>query len=100
MTNALLDESHLPFQLPDFAQIAEEDYLPAIKAAMAEHEAEVEEILANDAEPTIENTLVALEAAGQKLSRVTAAFFNQASADARSEERRVGKEGRTRDGRS
>src|SRR5690625_3312517 len=82
MTNALLDESHLPFQLPDFSQIAEEDYLPAIKAAMAEHEAEVEEILANDAEPTIENTLVALEAAGQKLSRVTAAFFNQASADA------------------
>lgn len=82
MTNALLDEPHLPFQLPDFAQIAEEDYLPAIKAAMAEHQAEVEEILANDAEPTIENTLVALEAAGQKLSRVTAAFFNQASADA------------------
>lgn len=82
MNNALLDEPHLPFQLPDFTQIAEEDYLPAIKAAMAEHQAEVEEILANDADPTIENTLVALEAAGQKLSRVTAAFFNQASADA------------------
>src|SRR5690625_1912901 len=82
MTNPLLAPSQLPYDLPDFAVIKDEHYLPAFEAAMAQHREEVEEILGNEAQPTIDNTLIALERAGRTLERVAAAFFNQASSHA------------------
>lgn len=82
MTNPLLVPPRLPYGLPDFAVIEDKHYLPAFEAAMAQHREEVEEILGNDAQPTIDNTLIALERAGRTLERVAAAFFNQASSHA------------------
>lgn len=82
MTNPLLVASSLPYALPDYANIKDEHYQPAFEAAMSQHREEVEAILANDEAPTIENTLIALECAGQSLERVANAFFNQASAHA------------------
>lgn len=85
MTNPLLQDSSLPYALPDFAKITADHYAPALKAAMAQHRAEVEEILAQESAPTVENTLVALERSGQRLSAAAAVFFNVASADATSQ---------------
>ena len=43
---------------------------------MAEHRAEVDAIIGNPEPPTFENTIVALERAGQLLSRMSIVFFN------------------------
>ncbi|AEI12361.1 M3 family metallopeptidase [Cellulomonas gilvus] len=79
--NPFAAPSTLPYGLPDYARIRTEHYLPAIEAGFAEHRAQVEAIASDPAEPTVENTLVALERAGRLLHRVLTAFFNQSSAD-------------------
>ena len=67
-----------PHGLPDFTAIRDEDFEPVIRAAFDAHLAEIESIAADPAEPTFENTVEALERAGEKLSRVSAIFFNRA----------------------
>ncbi|WP_425498969.1 M3 family metallopeptidase [Oerskovia flava] len=80
--NPFAEPSGLPYQLPDYARIREEHFLPAIRAGMAAERAEVAAI-ANDPRPaTVENTVHALERAGQLFSRAVTAFYNQVSADA------------------
>ena len=78
--NPFLIKSNLEYELPPFAEISEEDYLPAFYAGMDEQLAEVEKIT-DQAEVTFENTLVALEASGRILSRVAAVFYNKSSSD-------------------
>ncbi len=72
--------SSLQYELPPFAQICEEHYLPAFYAGSAAQLIEVEAILASDG-PTFENTIVALEQSGQILSRMLMVFFNKSSSD-------------------
>ncbi|MFF4651391.1 M3 family metallopeptidase [Streptomyces sp. NPDC001380] len=81
MTNPLLSPSPLPYELPPFAEIREEHYLPAFERGMAEQLAEVEAVADSPEPPTFENTVVALERSGALLRRVENVFFNQASAD-------------------
>ena len=78
--NPFLAKSVLEYELPPFASISEEDYLPAFYAGMDEQLAEVEKIT-SQAEVTFENTLVALESSGGILSRVAAVFYNKSSSD-------------------
>ncbi|NUR74568.1 MAG: M3 family metallopeptidase [Hamadaea sp.] len=79
--NPFATPSDLPYEVPPFDRIAEEHYLPALRAGMAEQRAEVEAITAQTDEPTFENTLVALERTGRLLKRVALAFDNVTSAD-------------------
>ncbi|WP_026615321.1 M3 family metallopeptidase [Ensifer aridi] len=67
--------------LPRFEAIKDEDFAPAFEAAFAAHEAEIEAIAGNPEPPSFENTVVALEIAGDDLSRVSALFWTQAGAD-------------------
>ncbi|MFT4215268.1 MAG: M3 family metallopeptidase [Microbacterium sp.] len=80
--NPLLNPSTLPYGLPDYREISPADYLPAFEAAFAAHRAEVDAITAQQAEPTFENTLVALERAGETLGNVSGTFYTVSSADA------------------
>ena len=48
---------------------------------MAEQRAEIEAIATDPAEPTVENTLEALERSGRLLHRAAVSFFNQSSSD-------------------
>lgn len=80
MTNPLLAPSELPYQLPPFADIELAHFRPAFEQALSEHREEIQEILAA-AEPDWENTVEALEAAGQALNRVAAVFFNLQGTD-------------------
>ncbi|MGN6465284.1 MAG: M3 family metallopeptidase [Rhizobiaceae bacterium] len=66
--------------LPDYAQIRQEDFAAAFEAALAAHEAEIEQIAGNADAPTIGNTLAAFELAGEPLSRVSAIFWCLAGA--------------------
>ena len=74
--NPFAAPSELPYALPPFDRISDEHYRPAFEAGLAEHAAEIEQIAAQDAEPTFENTIVALERAGELLGRVASVFYN------------------------
>lgn len=79
--NPFATPSTLPYGLPDHTRIREEHYRPALLAGMAAHRAELEAIATDPAEPTVENTLVAMERAGRLLHRAATSFYNQASSD-------------------
>ncbi|MSO43171.1 MAG: M3 family peptidase [Candidatus Planktophila sp.] len=83
MTNAnpFTQRSELAFELPPFALIQEEHYLPAFYAGMQAQLAEVREILDTPGDATFENTIVALEKSGKVLERVSMVFFNRTSSD-------------------
>ena len=74
--NPLLTESTAPFGAPQFDQIEDEHYLPAFEQAIAEAKAEIDAIVANGEEPTFENTIEAMEYAGQTLNKVAGIFYN------------------------
>ncbi|MBE6225896.1 MAG: M3 family metallopeptidase [Bacteroidales bacterium] len=76
MTNPLLEKSTHPYNAPAFDKIKTEHYLPAFKEAIAEGKQEIEAIVNNQQEPTFENTILALNYAGEKLNTVSALFFN------------------------
>ena len=80
--NPLLETWDTPFSVPPFDRISSENYLPAIRAAMQEHNAEVDAIVANADAPTFENTIEALERSGKTLSSTTRIFFALDSANA------------------
>jgi peptidyl-dipeptidase Dcp len=80
-TNPFFSPSTLPYELPPFADIREEHYLPAFERGMAEQLAEAEAIAQSAEPPTYRNTIVALERSGALLRRVSNVFFNQASSD-------------------
>ena len=79
--NPFARASDLPYGLPDFRELREEHYLPALLAGMAEERAEVEAIATDPSEPTVANTLEALERSGRLLHRVASAFYVQAGAE-------------------
>lgn len=81
MENPFLTESKAPFGAPEFDKIKTEHYLPAFETAIAEAKAEIDAITSNTEEPTFENTIEALEYAGQTLNRVAGVFYNIKEAD-------------------
>ncbi|WP_371479221.1 M3 family metallopeptidase [Kitasatospora sp. NBC_00315] len=79
--NPFFEPSTLVYELPPFAEIRQEHYLPAFERGMADQLAEIAAITAGPQAPTFDNTLVALERSGALLRRVGAVFHNQSSAD-------------------
>jgi peptidyl-dipeptidase Dcp len=66
--------------LPRFDAVADSDFGPAFDAALAAHDAQIDAIAENPDAATFANTIVALEIAGDELSRVSALFWNRAGA--------------------
>jgi peptidyl-dipeptidase Dcp len=83
MTNAnpFAQRSTLEYELPPFALIKEEHYLPAFYEGCAAQLAEVQAILDTPGSATFENTIVALEKSGQYLMRMLLVFYNKSSSD-------------------
>ena len=73
-SNPFYAESTLPFHAPPFDKIKDTDYQPAIEAGIKQNLEEVQAIADNKAEPTFENTIVAMEKSGQLVSRVMMVF--------------------------
>ncbi|PVB63563.1 M3 family metallopeptidase [Labrenzia sp. 011] len=74
--NPMLAEWTTPFELPPFGEIEPGHFEEAFDVSMAEARKEIEEIANQQAEPTFENTIVALEKSAKQLSRVARTFFN------------------------
>ncbi|TWG50012.1 MULTISPECIES: M3 family metallopeptidase [unclassified Aminobacter] len=69
-----------PLGLPAFDKISDDQFAPVFDAALAAHEAEIAAIASNPDKPTIDNTLAALELAGDALGKVSAIFWMRAGA--------------------
>jgi len=74
--NPLLAEWKTPHQTPPFSQISNEHFVPAMREAIKEAEANVKKIVSQKEAPTFENTIAALEKASEKLERVSGVLFN------------------------
>ncbi len=79
--NPFARESTLPYKWPPLDKIKNEHYVPALEAGMAEQRKEVAAIAGNKAEPTFDNTIVALERSGQLLNRASTVFFSLSSSN-------------------
>ena len=67
--------------LPDFARIDDGDIEAVFNAALPARLAEIVAIANNPEEPTFKNTIVALEMAGELLTRASQIFWNLAGAN-------------------
>jgi peptidyl-dipeptidase Dcp len=79
--NPFLERSTLPYELPPFADIREEHFVPAFERGFADHLAEIAAIAGNPEPPTFENTVLAMEKSGELLGRVARVFWCQTSTD-------------------
>ena len=80
--NPFLAEWENEYRIPDFSQIKEEHYIPAIEMGIRQQQGEIDAIIANSEAPTFENVVVAYERSGAILDRVTNVLFNVSESDA------------------
>lgn len=83
--NPLLQKWDTPFETAPFEKIKPEHYLPAFKAAIEQHDKEIQEIVSNKEAATFDNTIAALEFSGQLLSRIQGVYFNMLAANTSNE---------------
>ena len=88
MNNPLLT----PFDTAPFSKIKNEHFKPAFLKAIEDARSEIEAISKNTAAPTFENTIEALEFAGQQLDRISSVFFNLNSAETNEEIQKIAQE--------
>ena len=79
--NPFRQDWQTPFGVPPFAEIEDDDYMPAISKAIEELRSEISAITAITSEPTFENTILALELAGSPLDKVAYTFNNVTNTD-------------------
>lgn len=77
MRNPLLE----PFDLIPFASLKTEHFKPGFEKALEQARDEIDAISKNEAPPSFENTIEALDYAGYPLERISSAFFNLNSAE-------------------
>ena len=78
-SNPFFEAWTTPFAAPPFDRIRPEHFRPAYDKAISEHAGEIAAIADNGAEPTFENTILALEKSGRLLAKVEAVFANLAA---------------------
>ncbi|WP_026945918.1 M3 family metallopeptidase [Algoriphagus marincola] len=91
MNNPLLDKFEAPFETAPFNQIKTEHFLPAIQKSIELAKDEVKAIKASPL-PTFENTIEALDRAGEKLGVIAGIFFNLNSAETNEQIQKLARE--------
>ena len=81
MNNPLLEEWNTPFGTPPFNIIEIAHYIPAIEEAIKMATDEINSITDNTEVPDFENTIAALDRAGETLGKITSILFNLNSAE-------------------
>ena len=80
--NPFLTEWDTPYGIPDFSQIKEKHYVPAVEVGIRQQQSEIDAIIAESDAPTFENVVEAYERSGAILDRVTSVLFNVSESDA------------------
>ncbi len=81
LSNPFFTEYSTPFNVPPFEKIMARHYIPAFDQGIEEGRRDIDKIVANRAEPTFENTIVAYDNAGQLLTKVMMVFLAQTAAN-------------------
>jgi peptidyl-dipeptidase Dcp len=81
-----------PYNVPPFDKIKNEHFKPAILEGIKKHEGEINAIANASAAPTFDNTILAMENAGELLSNVNVVFSNLNSANTNKEIQNIAKE--------
>ncbi|MBD5200919.1 MAG: M3 family metallopeptidase [Bacteroidales bacterium] len=74
-SNPFLSDYTTEYQIPPFDKIKTSDFIPAIKAGIAEQEQNINNIIRNRAVPDFDNTILPLENLSPILDRVSAVFY-------------------------
>lgn len=74
--NPFLQPYTTKYEIPPFEQIRISDFIPAIKAGIAEQKQTIDNIVRNRAVPDFDNTILPLENASPILERVAAVFYH------------------------
>ena len=72
--NPFLTDYKTKYEIPPFDKIQNSDYLEAINAGIEQHNKEIAAIVDNPAEPTFENTMLALDNSGEVLEKTLYVF--------------------------
>lgn len=90
--NVLLSKFNTKHNTAPFSQIKTEDYVPAFQEGIILAKAEIDAIVNNPEAPTFENTVVAMDFAGDILDRLSSVFFNLNSAETNDEMQKIAQE--------
>ena len=90
--NPFLAEYTTPFKVPPFDKIKLEHYKEAFLKGMEEQAQEINAIVKQRSAATFENTIVALDQSGKLLSKVSAVFYGQNSANTSDEMQAISRE--------
>ncbi|MDJ0991997.1 MAG: M3 family metallopeptidase [Dinoroseobacter sp.] len=92
MTNPLLSNWTTPQEMPPFDEIEDVYFKPALDAALTEARSEIAAIADNPQAPDFDNTIRAMELAGETLGRVLRVFFHISAIDSTPERESLQKE--------
>lgn len=92
MTNPFFQPYQTPFDVPPFDKIKNEHFKPAILEGIKVNQAEILAIANATEAPTFENTILAMENAGELLYNVNVVFQNLNSANTNAEIQAIAKE--------
>jgi peptidyl-dipeptidase Dcp len=92
MINPLLQEWKTPYATPPFDQIRTEHFKPAAEEAIKMASDQIALISEAPGDPTFENTIAALDRAGEILVRITSVLFNLNNAETNRELQSVAQE--------
>jgi peptidyl-dipeptidase Dcp len=87
--NPLLQDWNTPFNTPPFNKIETAHFIPAVEETIKSASEEIKAIAENPGLPDFENTIAALDKAGNKPGEITAILFNLNSADTSKDLQRV-----------
>lgn len=90
--NPLLQEWKTPFGAPPFDIIKTDHFIPAVQEAIRLATDEIDHITKNSEIPGFENTIAALDRAGEALGKITSLLFNLNSAETNKELQNVTQE--------
>jgi len=90
--NVLLSKFNTKHNTAPFSQIKIEDYIPSFQEGITLAKAEIDAIVNNPEAPTFENTVVAMDYAGDILDRLSSIFFNLNSAETNDEMQKIAQE--------
>ena len=90
--NIFEQEWNTPYGMPPFDQITYADYMPAVKEGIRQQNEAIDKIVSDPAEPTFENTVLALRNSGELLSKVNRVLDNISGTDADDQLRKINEE--------
>jgi len=90
--NPLLQKYNTPYGTVPFSLVKEEHFLPALKEAIKIGKSQIDAIVENNEKPTFDNTIEAMQYAGELVGSISTVFFNLNSAETNDEIQKIAQE--------